>query len=183
MFGGKPSRSYAGTLLAHCFDWLLDFANWRSTREGVEVCDFALEDFRARSGLLFKADWRPHFDRWARHHPPDASYRYSARRLAPRFGVTLIRISRQRARPAVPSNAMTPLSELQDQILALHAQGKRPRRMVVPRSLREEFEREMCRGMHARSSNELPLHLMGVLIQFGDVTEVAVEYDEAASRG
>lgn len=181
MFGGKPSRSYTGTLLAHCFDWLFDFANWRPTREGFEVCDFALEDFRARSGVLFKADWRPLFDRWAQRQPATAAHRYSARRLAPQSGVTLIRILRKRAFPVVPPRTMTLLSELQDRILLLHAQGKRPRRMIVPQALREELEREMRRGLNARSSNELPLHLMGVLIQFEDVTEVGFIYDGAAS--
>lgn len=70
---------------------------------------------------------------------------------------------------------MSLLSEIELQILVLHSQEKSPRRVHVPVVRRAELERDMRRSQGVRPSDDLPLHIMGVLVCFDGDT---VRFDD-----
>jgi hypothetical protein len=74
------------------------------------------------------------------------------------------------------------LTDIEGQILFMHSQGKRPRRIQIPLRLRPELEFSMRRSQSARRDDELPLHIMGVVVYFdGDAVEI--ESDSGTNAG
>lgn len=75
---------------------------------------------------------------------------------------------------------MSLLTDIEGKILVLHSEGKLPRRVHVPVKFRPELEYSMRRSQSVRRDDELPLHIMGVLVYFeGD--EIAIICDSPGS--
>ncbi|MEF3083397.1 hypothetical protein V3391_14380 [Luteimonas sp. SMYT11W] len=77
---------------------------------------------------------------------------------------------------------MSLLTDIEGQILFMHSQGKRPRRIQVPLRLRPELEFSMRRSQSARRDDEMPLHIMGVMVYF-EGESVEIESDSGANFG
>lgn len=66
------------------------------------------------------------------------------------------------------------LSEIEGRLLVLMSQGRRAGRVRVPAARRTELESLMRRSQGARRDNEIPMHIMGVMVYFeGD--DLAIE--------
>ncbi|MFL6585521.1 MAG: hypothetical protein ACJ8GV_01350 [Luteimonas sp.] len=77
---------------------------------------------------------------------------------------------------------MSLLTDIEGQILLMHSQGQRPRRIRIPLRLRRELEFFMGRSQSARRDDELPLHIMGVMVYFTGEA-VQIESDSGSNAG